>query len=699
MIWIVIFAIIFDLVLLVSGMIRIPKGQFLRYRYLELLLLSTLWLTSNLFIYLFNLTIYARLAYAIGALAIASATLLVFSFYKNNKLPFKTIAITHSLSLSIFTLALLPDIFYFDAPLADNYSMEYKEMFYIYAIYMLALILIKFYLTIKSIKKSQGINKYQAAVIFVGLTFTSLSIFIISGLLPILGHPEYAILDTTAFIFFLVCVYYSIINYRLFDIEVPLKKLITPTISTIAIMASMIILKTIFNYFNNYTVDNTFLTTSIIVLSIIVSIIIRFKDHIEKQSEIVLRKSQIERFQILEELKRNINKHYDKKDMLLYLDDILLNKIRLTNLDIYYYDKISNTYKSMKDNPTGGITTLAPNNVVISEISQDQTVIETAKVVFTNKNNELIKELNKLKAALVLPLETENNLRGIILLGKPEHELGFTKREISILRDTSNLLVLGLENTLLYEKIIADNRMELIGTMAASFAHEIRNPLTSANTYLELLETKKDKPDFIDKFIAVVPREIKRVLQLTTDLLNFAKSSEAQIVNVDLKVLVQRCIDLLKTDLMKKQLKLSINTNGNTQTYADENQLYQVILNIALNAIHASDNNKTIDIIINKNQQTTELIIADEGEGIPAENISKIFEPFYSTKIYGTGLGLATCKRIIEAHAGSLRVESEVGKGSKFIIEIPNRRNDKTKKNATVIEKPTFRQLKGHEPI
>lgn len=108
--------------------------------------------------------------------------------------------------------------------------------------------------------------------------------------------------------------------------------------------------------------------------------------------------------------------------------------------------------------------------------------------------------------------------------------------------------------------------------------------------------------------------------------------------------------------------------------YADTNQFLQVLLNIMLNAIQASPDGGIINVDFNnESDPKTFITISDKGCGIPSQNIDKVFEPFYSSKTYGTGLGLATCKKIIEAHKGNITVQSEPDKGTTFQIILPRK--------------------------
>ncbi len=226
-------------------------------------------------------------------------------------------------------------------------------------------------------------------------------------------------------------------------------------------------------------------------------------------------------------------------------------------------------------------------------------------------------------------------------------------------------------------RLIQAEKLSAFGQLSAGIAHEVKNPLTSVMGYIQLAR-RLEKDDKINEYMRIAENETMRCKQILDDLLKFARMDRHQKSDINICEVVSGTIKLISHQLMMKKIKLNYSVEKEPIiVYGNANQLQQVLLNILLNAMQSIERKKIEDgeISVEEIREGGNVLISvkDNGEGISKENLGKIFEPFFTTKVDtgGTGLGLSISYGIIKEHNGDIRVFSEVGKGTEFIIVIP----------------------------
>jgi PAS domain S-box-containing protein len=220
------------------------------------------------------------------------------------------------------------------------------------------------------------------------------------------------------------------------------------------------------------------------------------------------------------------------------------------------------------------------------------------------------------------------------------------------------------------EQLVRHEKLAVFGQMASSVGHELRNPLSIINTsvyYLKLVQPDAD--DVIKKHLGIIDQEVRTSEKIITNLLDFAriKSVEREVVSVS---------ELIRKTLERFPVPESVNVileipADMPQIFVDSQQMIQVLGNLTVNACQAMQNGGNLWISSNAQNDMINIIVKDSGVGIPPENMKKIFEPLFTTKTKGIGLGLAVSKKLIEANGGRIEVESEAGLGSTFTIWLP----------------------------
>lgn len=214
-------------------------------------------------------------------------------------------------------------------------------------------------------------------------------------------------------------------------------------------------------------------------------------------------------------------------------------------------------------------------------------------------------------------------------------------------------------------------KLELVGTLAASTAHEIRNPLTGIKGLVQLLSEKYKNPD--DQFyFSVINEEIKRINQIVSEFLILGKPTAQKTEVIDLRTIIQEVHPLISSEANLYNVHLT-NTLPTLPVYVNcaKDQIKQVILNITKNAFESMADGGILTIHLAAENQTCKLTITDTGTGIPSEALEKIFIPFYTSKDTGTGLGLVVCKRILNSFGGDIFITSKEHKGTTVTMELP----------------------------
>ncbi|MFD0678880.1 MULTISPECIES: PAS domain S-box protein [unclassified Paenibacillus] len=218
------------------------------------------------------------------------------------------------------------------------------------------------------------------------------------------------------------------------------------------------------------------------------------------------------------------------------------------------------------------------------------------------------------------------------------------------------------------EMIIRSEKLSIVGQLAAGVAHEIRNPLTTLKGFTQLLKAGKRNDAYID----LMQVELERINQIVSEFMVIAKPQNVELQQHDLYKIIDDVIQFMEMQAIMNKVEIKYNLKENVTCICNQDQLKQVFINILKNAIEAMPNGGNIDILMSCTEESIGIQFIDYGTGIPQEILSRLGEPFFTTKETGTGLGIMVCQKIIEAHKGTMQIESELDKGTKIMIVLPN---------------------------
>jgi signal transduction histidine kinase len=215
-------------------------------------------------------------------------------------------------------------------------------------------------------------------------------------------------------------------------------------------------------------------------------------------------------------------------------------------------------------------------------------------------------------------------------------------------------------------------RLSLMGQMAASVAHEIKNPLASIKGAVEIINSPATSTDERREFEGIVASEIGRIDRIVREFLDFGRPREIAPQRADLSATVSAATKQMERQVNDKGLELVTMIESDIIAEIDGESIHQLVLNLLLNAIEASGSGGAIEVRLERTTDNAAIIaVRDRGKGITKEEIARVFEPFYTSKSSGTGLGLAIAQSIVTKHNGKIEVDSEPRRGTTFRVILP----------------------------
>ncbi len=322
----------------------------------------------------------------------------------------------------------------------------------------------------------------------------------------------------------------------------------------------------------------------------------------------------------------------------------------------------------------GNITSWNPSAEQITGYSYDE-IKKRWQEIFGNSIKELFSHTDSLK-------ERPYRLNGKIR--KKNDTIALLGMTASLLKDEASTvrgIILTFQDITkmveMEEQIRLQDRLATVGSLAAGIAHEIRNPLASLSGSIQLLQEELELKSDDRRLMDIVVHETDRLNSIITDFLEYARPKNAQAEQIALGPSINETVLLLKNSKkFNENIAITCEIAPQVRINGDAQRMKQVFWNLLINSCQAMPNGGAITISVSvcppaDERQWCQVIIADTGQGIARESLGKIFDPFFTTKTEGTGLGLAIVYRIIEDHEGTISVDSESGKGTRFTIRLP----------------------------
>ena len=538
---------------------------------------------------------------------------------------------------------------------------------------------------IRVVRHSDSPRKRQQAKLWIAGAVVAMSLGM-TNLIATFGIPFYP-LGNLANVVYAGIVAYGIVRYRLMDIDIVITKGGAYTLATLLLIVPGFAL-TIWMQIRTFGRADVDFSAALLALLVVVAVTFPILlSRTETRIARSLFRAKHEYRATLVSFTRSIVRIFDREKLIHDLVTMLSDTLDLDRIAIAMIDESKRAFTVCNTKGLPPATEEFPTNdefIKLLTRRQEVSLRDELEASADPKAAAVAGEVCRRNGwEVCIPLTVSAQLMGFIALGRKRSMEAFFAEDLELLGTLGAEASVALENARLYEELKKSqdiihraDRLSALGTLAAGIAHEVRNPLVSIQTFFQLAPDRLHDEEFLTTFLSMTASEVKRISDLITELLSFARSPTRTLSPINLNEAVERVATLLEPEARKHKLTLTRSLSPVLPlVQADPDQVKQVLINLVLNAIQATppDGEVTISSRAVHHRDLTfgQLEIRDTGCGIPAGQIDHIFNPFFTTKDKGTGLGLAIAHQIITEHGGILTVESTEGMGTSFFIDIP----------------------------
>jgi len=509
--------------------------------------------------------------------------------------------------------------------------------FFIYSV-------ITFYFLLNNYKKCTYLQRVQTAFFLIGYLF-AIAIGVTTNLILVtIGISKFSVIGPFSTLFFLASTAYAILKHRFMDISIVLRKSLIYSITIILLSCIYAVIVFFLSLISIYIGQPFWVSILQIIVLVIISTPLQY--YIKNIIDKLFFRYKYDYQKALKDMSEKINYIKKEEDLISILLSLIPTTLKIKNV---FYEK------DLKK--------------IDSEILED---FYLNKKIFVKDLSENVS--TKDDSEVMVPLFAGKKIAGVLKLKEKYSEEPYNKEDLQFITTVSNQASVALANIDANQKLIDSERIALMGEFAAKLAHEIKNPIAAMKTMNQLFPFRRNDRDYLDRLYDTFDRQLKRVNNMIVNLLKLGKPIKLNISKFDSQDFFNKLIDLVGSQCELQNININ-KKFGNKKVFinADKEQMFQLFLNIFQNSIQAMPNGGIISIEITNDinfKFDTLIIIKDTGCGISQEKLEKIFDPFYTTKSQGTGLGLSLVKKIIEEHNFEIKVESELSQGTKFMIFI-----------------------------
>jgi len=519
-----------------------------------------------------------------------------------------------------------------------------------------------------------------------------------TNLLPTYGLPLYPLgsLGTAAWA---ALVAYAIARHRLMDVDLVVTKGIAyAAVSFILIVPAVVL--TLWLQQRSFGQVHPDFSAALVFLFIAISILFpSLRLRAESQIEHSLFGHKHEYRSAIVALTRSVLRILDREKLIRQLSDQLRETLRLEHVAVALLDEGKGAFVLWSGSGPSNLSEIPETHELIDSLARRQAAVlrnELESSTIVAERDVVTALYSVLGWEVCIPLEGGGRVNGFIALGPKGNRDAFFAEDLDLLETLANEVSVALENARLYEELKRSqdiirraDRLSALGTLAAGIAHEIRNPLVAIQTFFQLAPDRLQDEEFFTSFLSMTANEVKRISDLISELLSFARSPTRTLAPLCVNETAERVVTLLEPEARKHRLRLIRNLSPSVpEVLADGDQIKQVLINLILNAIQATQAGGTVAVstrcAYSGDTKSAQLEINDTGTGMAKDQLDHIFDPFFTTKDKGTGLGLAIVHQIVREHGGSINVNSSVGQGTTFVITIPSSHKPSATEDANI---------------
>jgi signal transduction histidine kinase len=545
-----------------------------------------------------------------------------------------------------------------------------------------------------ALKKQTGLIVWGAVFGVLPYLVYSISYPFMSGQLQLVGEISFRPLIYASFIFMgavPLAIAYSILRHRLFDIEVIIRKGLVYTVITGLVVGLYLLLV---GYLGSRIkgfmgIDSSYVT---IAFTLVVALLFNpLKVRLQSTIDRVFYRERYNYSQVLLEMTEKLNLIVDLDELLVFYLGRVADTMKLEGAAVFIEDREEGGYLIRY---ARGIPEESDEDSYFEESSAIAGWLE-AGVPIDLSGGELERryrmlseeergEMEKLQPALSLPVTIGGRLIGWASLCQKRSGELFSQGDIQLLSTVSRQAAIAVENArtyedlrLTHERLVMTERLAVLGEMAARIAHEVRNPLASIKMNIQILERKMKLPHPDDEeYLEITKKEIERLNTVMREILDFAKPVRLNPQVSSLNRLLRETVHQIFPESSRDGIVVVEDLEEALPDFPfDSVRVKQAVLNLLLNAVDAVGGSGGVTLKTRLEPGSRDLMakveVTDTGKGMSEEVAKKIFEPFYTTKAKGVGLGLANVKRFIEEHGGEVNVRTSEGGPTTFSICLP----------------------------
>jgi two-component system, NtrC family, sensor kinase len=486
---------------------------------------------------------------------------------------------------------------------------------------------------------------------------------------------------------------YAVARYRLLDIDVVIRKSLIYALLLAALLIPCFLVVVWGQKLAFDTIDYTFSMATLLLFIVIGFLFPKIRFRTEEALERVLFQKRVDYRETLLRSSKEMVSIVDLENLSNSLVKTVSRALGTETASLYLLDETKGVYnlKAKIGQERNGLpqTMLSKSDPLIERLTDNQegVVKEELEMAQDTMGLQAAKKMEELEAEISVPIMSKGKLIGILNLGHKEEKAIYSSEDLELLSTLANQAAIAIENARLYENLKQSqdtlrraDRLSSLGLLTAGLAHEIRNPLVAIRTFTQLLPERYNDADFREGFQGLALKEVDRICGLINDLLSFARPSRPNVAEESMNEVVDGIARILETEAKEKSVEITRDFGLNLpKVWIDREQMKQVFMNLILNAIQAMREGGSIFIstrLVARDEaghsgQFVQVEVRDTGIGIPPENLDRIFDPFFTSKDEGSGLGLSISHQIVQEHGGYVTVESKLGIGTTFFINLP----------------------------
>jgi signal transduction histidine kinase len=525
-------------------------------------------------------------------------------------------------------------------------------------------------------------EKKQLQYLMLGVTAGFVGAVI--NLLNIFGLKIFPIAGFLILVFFAL-IAYSVLTYDLMNI----KELFQKTLMYILTAAIIVVIYSILNQMVFEHIGNNWYKTvlfSICTLFIVLGFepTLKILDRITRKAFFI---SNYDFQVLLQHVLFRIRFLKDFEEIFAVASANVVNILKLKNSMFFFWDTCRECfvlYAARKDeevclsvrHPLFAYLSLKKELIYYKKLKDDMAYDMTLSKNYRELDVlEMTQLLKKYDAEICVPVLMNGEVKGIWIIGEKTSKAIFTREEINWIKNIAAQISIIIENITLYSQLLKSERFAMLGKMSAAVAHEIRNPLTGLNGFVQMINADRGNSEALNKFLKIAPGEFKRLGKLTDNLLALSRTTALRQEEKDLTKIIDETLELTSHLLRDRNISIVVNYLPVPKVSVETEQIKQLVLNIIINASQAMEKGGSLDITVNEGEISDKNYViaafSDSGPGINEGILGRIFEPFFTTKAEGTGLGLAISRNIMEAHGGLISAENNMVRGCTVRLFFP----------------------------